>query len=304
MMHLGPSPSTAFSQAIRAPAPAQRPLCGDWELVDLAAMGQFSLVYRARPAGAAPEQKPAYAVKLLQPRWAANAQAIAALRREASLGLSLRSPHVVSVLSASVNSAPYYVVTPWLNGRTLLANLARWPWIPVHRALWIARQVATGLAAIHQRGWVHGDVKPDNILIAPEGHVTLLDLGFARRPGENAKHRECLLGTARYMAPETVSAHLPTDARSDLYSLGVVLYEMLAGRAPFAGDTAAQFIEQHKRYTPPRLELFAPHVPADVANLVHRLLAKEPLRRPHSAAELLERLATLEIEALCNWTAK
>ncbi len=231
--------------------------------------------------------------------------AVAALRREAGAAREVRSPHVVAVLEARVDAPPYYLVMPRLSGRTLAERCAAEPTsLPaasrappsIAGALGIARQVASGLAALHAAGRMHGDVKPSNLIIAPDGHVTLIDLGFARRIDDPADAEDCfVLGTVDYLAPEAVCSRLRSDVRSDLYSLGVVLFEMLAGRRPFLGATTAAVVQAHACEPPPRLRELNSSIPNDVAEVVASLLAKTPLRRPQSATEVVERLARLEI---------
>jgi len=147
---------------------------------------------------------------------------------------------------------------------------------------------------------IHGDVKPSNVFLSPDGHATLLDLGFARPIG--AAHclaDRCVLGTPSYMAPELLTSASTADIRSDVYSLGVVLYEMLAGRLPFDAADLGALVSQHRQGSLPRLEKLAPWLPADVVRLVSRMLAKDLLRRP-SPAELLRQLTAMEIAALAE----
>ncbi|MDZ7617260.1 MAG: serine/threonine-protein kinase, partial [Patescibacteria group bacterium] len=148
----------------------------------------------------------------------------------------------------------------------------------------------------HEQGWMHGDVKPANIMISPAGHATLLDLGFAKRRSEDASAAaRAVMGTCNYLAPEVLSSRIRADIRSDLYSLGVILFEALAGRLPFVARTMPELISQHQTLPPPDLKRLAPQTPDAVADLVRRLLAKEPLRRPQTPAELVEQLVELEI---------
>ena len=269
---------------------------GSWELVRLAAEGSLAHVYQARPAGASAECEPAYAVKILRPPWQVDARAVALFRREAQVGQAVAHPHLVSVLAAHVTTPPYYLVMPWLDGATLAQQLRGKRPLPMPTILWIARQVAEGLAALHDAGWIHGDVKPANIIVSAEGHVTLLDLGFARRPEETGSAVDrCILGTVSYLAPETITSAFGTDIRSDIYSLGVVLFHLLSGRLPFEGRTLADLVEQHQQARPPALRRLLPDLPGEIAQLVHTMLAKEPLRRPQTPRELIDRLAELEI---------
>jgi len=163
-------------------------------------------------------------------------------------------------------------------------------------ALWMARQVVEALEALHAAGWMHGDVKPGNVFVSPEGHVTLLDLGFARRRDETGSAVDRLLtGTCNYMAPELITSALRADIRSDVYSLGVVLFELLAGRLPFTGESLAELATKHRQSRPPNLRRLAPHLPQAVVELVQQMLAKDPLRRPQTPRELIDRLVGLEI---------
>lgn len=279
----------------RMPTPLPRRV-GDWELLELAGGGTLTEVYRARPAGAAGDQPAAYAVKILRPEWQQDPRAIDVLRREALVGRTVAHPHLVSILAARTLRPPCLLVMPWLSGHTLL------DWLASHRprelpvVLWIARQVAEALDALHASGWMHADVKPSNVFLSPEGHVTLVDLGFARRPHEiGSVVDRCVVGTGSHIAPEMITSALRPDIRSDVYSLGVVLFEMLAGRLPYEGKDLAELVTQHKQARPPNLRRLVPHLPQEVVRLVHQMLAKEPLRRPQTPRELIERLVALEI---------
>jgi serine/threonine-protein kinase len=268
-----------------------------WELVNFAAEGGLAQIFRARPAGPQPNQPALYALKMLLPDWQNDAQAVRLLKREALVGQSVSHPHLIPILYASVQQSPRFVVMPWLEGATLEQRLAAGQRIDLPQVLWIARQMAEALDALHQAGWMHGDVKPSNIMLSPDGHATLLDLGFARRWDETGSAVDrCVLGTFHYIAPEFLTSAIRADIRSDIYSLGAVLYRILAGRLPFAGDDLADLASQHKQSLPPELRRIAPHLPAGVARLIHQMLSKDPLRRPQNPRELIEILARLEIE--------
>jgi serine/threonine-protein kinase len=203
---------------------------------------------------------------------------------------------LIAVLEAKLRRTPRFLVLPWLTGHTLAAALAAGAEPDLPAALWIARQTAEALAALDAAGWMHGDVKPSNIFISPEGHVTLLDLGFARRRGEEwAGGDRCVLGTGRYLAPECLSGGPGGDIRSDIYSLGAVLFELLSGRVPFPAAGMAELAAQHRQAAPPNLTRLVPRLPAAVSALVRRMVAKDPLRRPQSPEELLRQLVALEI---------
>ena len=267
-----------------------------WELVELASEGSMGQVFRARPGGSPADRPGAYAVKVLQPRWEHDAGAVDFFRRQATVSKEVSHPHLVSILAAGIRRPPYYVVMPWLAGSTLQDRLGLDRSIDLPHLLWIMRQVAEALEALHTAGWMHGDVKPGNIFVSPSGHVTLLDVGFARRVARigSAVDRP-VTGTGHYMAPELITSALRADIRSDIYSLGVVLFRSLVGRVPFDGDSLAEVASQHLRSRAPDLRHHAPHLPSGLVHLVRDMLAKEPLRRPRTPSELIDRLVTLEI---------
>jgi serine/threonine protein kinase len=292
----------AASAVVRRPDLAGVPgRVGQWELVRLVGEGSLTKVYRARPAGSPADRPAAYALKMLRPARQRDPQAIQLLRREALVGREVTHPHLIAVLAADLSRPPYFVVMPWLDGTTLARRLIDQPGLAPPVALWIARQVAEALDALHAAGWMHGDVKPTNIFLSPDGHVTLLDLGFARRPGEGGSAVErCVTGTSSYMAPEMITSAWGADTGCDVYSLGVVLFEMLSGRLPFAGSDLAELAAEHRQARPPDLRRLVPHLPGSVTRLVRQMLAKMPLRRPQTPEELIERLAALEIETFAE----
>ncbi|HVW36506.1 MAG TPA: serine/threonine-protein kinase [Pirellulales bacterium] len=293
---------TSSTPAARALVSAQ-PLgqIGPWRLVRQAAEGKLCRVYQAQPAEGAANRSAGYALKVLKEASQNDPAAIEVMRREAIVGRKVSHPHLISILSAHVGAAPYFVVMPWLAGATLAEMLAGGNRPPLPVALWIARQAAEALEALDAAGWMHADVKPSNLFVSPSGHVTLLDLGFARRPEETGSAVDrSVCGTVHYIAPEMVTSALRPDIRSDIYSLGVTLYELLAGRVPFDGPDLASLAEQHRQAEPPELRSIAPQLPLGVSRLVHSMLAKEPLRRPQTPRELVERLAALEIETFAE----
>lgn len=254
-------------------------------------------VYLARPADN-DATVGAYAVKSLRREWWTDARAIEMQRREAWVGQRVSCPHLAPVLSAGVSAPPYYTVTPKLDGQTAAQLLAanRKPTLPV--ALWIARQAAQALDSLWRAtGMIHSDVKPANLMVGPDGHTTLLDLGFCQTPTDARSWADRpVVGTLRYLAPERVTSATAIDVRSDLYSLGATLYELITGRPPHGGDSPAALINQHRTERPECLRSAAPSTPKPVASLVHRLLSKDPMRRPATAAEVVNELVPLEIE--------
>ncbi len=294
-----PVAGTAVPRAV--PVPPTLPAIGPWQLVRVLGEGRYARVHQARPTASPPERPADYAVKVLKPEYEADPEAIELIRREAYVGRRVSHPHVVSILSSGVSRPPYFVVMPHLEGMTLAALLQGEKSLTVAPALWIARQVSEALDALHTEGFLHADIKPGNIFVMPRGHTMLLDLGFARsmrQPGSVIDRP--LMATFSYAAPELFTSAVRADARSDVYSLGVTLFEMLTGRLPFDETDPAQLATAHLEQSPPNVRRLAPHVSSDVARLVGQMLAKEPLRRPQTAAEAVASLVRLEVETFAD----
>ena len=274
---------------------------GQWELVEFADQGSLAQIYRARPAGSPADRTANYAVKMLRPDWRDDPQAVRLLQREALVGQLVSHPHLAPVLASSVLDPPRLLVMPWLEGASLRARLDAGRQYDAAEALWIARQTAEALDALHAAGWIHGDVTPGNIHVSPTGHVMLIDLSFARRRQEvgSAANRP-IMGTCHYIAPEYLTSTLRGDIRSDIHSLGVVLFEMLSGRLPYPAADLAELATLQRQSAPPELARLAPHVPREVVRLIRQMIAKEPLRRPQSPRELIDRLVALEIGAFSS----
>jgi len=271
---------------------------GQWELLSREGIGSLSRVYRARPAGSPSDRPAAYAVKVLHRCWNSDPRALALFCREAQLGRTVAHPHLISILAAGLARPPYYLVMPWLEGRTLRRLLDDGTLLDLPVALWIARQTAEALEALAAAGWRHGDLKPSNLFVSSEGHVTVLDLGLARRADESDSVLDhCVAGTCHYLAPETITSTLASDIRSDIYSLGAVLFEMLTGRLPFSGRSLAAIVRQHREAPMPNLRRLVPGLPSGVVRLVHQMVSKEPLRRPQTPRELIDRLFRLEVQS-------
>jgi serine/threonine-protein kinase len=214
------------------------------------------------------------------------------------VGRKVSHPHLLPVLSAGVEQPPFYTVSPKLEGRSLARILDQQRRLPLAITLWITRQVAEALDALHTTArMIHSDVKPSNIVVAPDGHATLVDLGFVHTPGES-RHWSTrpVYGTLNYLAPEALTSSLAASPQSDVYSLGVSLYEIITGGVPFVGRDAEHLIRQHREAKPDCIMSRRPDTPKAVASLVHRMLAKDPMRRPESAAAVAEELVRLEID--------
>jgi eukaryotic-like serine/threonine-protein kinase len=237
------------------------------------------------------------AVKVLKPELAASLGAERFLR-EIETTANLRHPHILPLYdSGEIGGALYYVM-PLVEGESLRDRLAREGQLPLDDAIGIAREVAGALAYAHARGVVHRDIKPENILLE-SGHAVVTDFGIAR--AVRAAGRESLtgagvsLGTPVYMSPEQAAGEREIDGRSDLYSLGCVLYEMLAGQPPFTGPTAPSIIRQHMVTEPRPIASLRPVVPAFVAAALERALAKNPEDRFDLVSKFGDALSPLEV---------
>lgn len=272
---------------------------GSWQLARMIGEGSFTRLYTARPADGPQNQAPGYVVKVLRKEWWRDPQAIEMQRREAWVGSRVSHPNLLPVLSSSVQEPPFYFVTPKLGGLPLSEWIRQQERLSIPFALWVARQVADGLAALHEMaGMIHCDVKPDNIFVSPSGHATLLDFGFAQAPSEMSHwSSRPIAGTLAYIAPEMLTSALAAAPQSDLYSLGVTMYEMLAGQRPWETNDTSELVTLHREVRPTDIRMLRPDTPEPVATLIHALLAKDPLRRPHSARELASRLVRLEIRS-------
>jgi len=295
-----PTPTVrANFAATQSPAPHKAVgRIGPWQLVRLLSESELARVYLARPADAAGDQPATYALKVLRREWWRDPQAIEMQRRAAWIGRKVSHPHLLPVLSANIGQAPFFFVAPHLAGSSLATILQQGKRLPLPVTLWIARQIFEALAALHESAhMIHADVKPSNIVVSPDGHATLIDLGFAHTPTESQHwSSRPVVGTLSYIAPEVVTSSLAAEVSSDLYSLGVTLYEMIAGKLPFAASAPDQLIRLHRESKPECIRHLVPQLPKSVASLVHRLLAKDPLRRPSSAATVVDELMRLEIE--------
>jgi serine/threonine protein kinase len=266
-----------------------------FELLTRLGGGLLTSVYAARDLAAdAP-----CAVKVIREDWEDQATAVKLLQREARACLAVRHRHLVALRQAHVTVAPFFLVMELLPGESLRRRMRRDYRLEAATAVWVARQTAEALAALHRAGFVHGDVKPDNSRLLGNGNAILLDLGFAHRPGENAAilRQGYVLGTVDYLAPELCTSAPADDAGSDLFSLGVMLFEMLTGQLPYPAGSIDQTIRRHETERPADLRRLAPELPAALAQLVNRLLARDPADRPRAQA-VVTQLIGLEIAAL------
>jgi serine/threonine-protein kinase len=230
------------------------------------------------------------AVKVLSPQFAGDEQFVARFRREAQAAAALNHPNIVSVYDTGSQGDVHYIVMEYVEGRTLRDVIRQeGPLLP-ERASEIAEAVSSALAAAHEAGLVHRDIKPGNIMITRDGEVKVMDFGIARTStGDTLTQTASILGTASYLSPEQAQGE-SVDARSDIYSLGCVLYEMLTARAPFSGDSPVAIAYKHVRESPVPPARLNPDVPPSLESVVMKCMAKNPVNRYQSAEELREDL--------------
>ena len=264
----------------------KRVLAGRYELESVIGQGGMARVFK----GADTVLNRTVAIKVLSPQFANDEQFVARFRREAQAAAALNHPNIVSVYDTGSQGDVHYIVMEYVEGRTLRDVIkGEGPLLP-ERAIEIAEAVCSALSAAHEGGLVHRDIKPGNIMITRDGEVKVMDFGIARTStGDTLTQTASILGTASYLSPEQAQGE-SVDARSDIYSLGCVEYEMLTARAPFTGDSPVTIAYKHVREDPVPPSRVNPDVTPQVEATVMKCMAKNPANRYQSAEELRQDL--------------
>ncbi|HEX2096632.1 MAG TPA: protein kinase [Solirubrobacterales bacterium] len=269
-------------------------LSGRYRLEAKLGSGGMSTVYLARDGTL---DRPV-AVKVMHREMSEQEDQLQRFRQEARAVAKLSHPNVVSVIDAGEDGGHPYIVFEYVKGETLKQRIKREGALETQDAIAYAIEVARGLGVAHARNMVHRDIKPQNVLIDEEGRAKLTDFGISRQleqDGVTATGR--VLGTTDYVAPEQAMGK-PVDPRSDIYSLGVVLYEMLVGQVPFSADSQVGVAMKHVNEELPDVQRRRPEVSAAVALVVERATTKDPAERYQTVAEMVDDLETaLEVEA-------
>jgi serine/threonine-protein kinase len=233
------------------------------------------------------------AIKILNDRHANDEQFVERFRREAKNAAALSHPNVVAIYDRGDAEGTYYIAMEYLDGRSLKELIISRGPAPVNVAIEYARQILSALRVAHRHGIVHRDIKPHNVLVDSEGRVKVTDFGIARAGTSQMTEAGSIVGTAQYLSPEQARGS-GVDQRSDLYSLGIVLYELLTGTVPFNGDTPVEIAMKHLSQTPDPPSVTRPDLPREIDLVVTRALAKDPDDRYQSAEEMdadLDRVA-------------
>jgi predicted Ser/Thr protein kinase len=264
---------------------------GGYRVLKLLGQGGMGAVYLAED----PQLERMVALKVMRPELAANPDARQRFLREAKATAKLKDDHIVAIYQVGEHKGLPFLAMEYLRGESLEQWLSRGKNLTVGQLLRVARDITRGLAAAHAKGLIHRDIKPANLwLEAPQGRVKILDFGLARGDKDDMHITQTgtILGTPAYMSPEQSRGEL-ADARSDLFSLGCILYRLCTGRLPFSGPTVMSILVSLATKNPVPVAEVNPQIPSELAELAMRLLAKPREERPASAQAVLQEIQTL-----------
>jgi serine/threonine protein kinase len=234
------------------------------------------------------------ALKLLKPEIASDEETIERFRNELKYARKIAHRNVCRMFDLGEEQGTHYITMEYVSGEDLKSELIRMGPLSAGKAISIAKQVCEGLAEAHRLGVVHRDLKPQNIMIDRKGNAKIMDFGIARSlRGKGITAAGVMIGTPEYMSPEQVEGK-EADQRADIYSLGIILYEMLTGRVPFEGDTPFSVAYKQKNEAPSDPKKFNPQIPDGLCQLVLRCMEKEREKRYQSAEEISSELSKIE----------
>ena len=253
-----------------------------YEIVEILGEGGMAFVYKARDK----QLQRDVAIKTLKPNYVNQEKFVDRFRREAQTAANLNHPNIVQIFDWGIEDEPYFVME-YIEGNTLTSIISGNRTVGLNDILYIGSQVANGLKEAHKHGLVHRDIKPGNIMITPDGKVKVTDFGIVSLQNEESDITKtgAVLGTASYISPEQAQGK-PVSFESDLYSLGTVLYELIAGKPPFTGDSPIATATKHLTDKPEKLSNFRKDIPKPLENAILKLLEKRPSDRFKSAEDL------------------
>ena len=253
-----------------------------YEIVEILGEGGMAFVYKARDK----QLQRDVAIKTLKPNYVNQEKFVDRFRREAQTAANLNHPNIVQIFDWGIEDEPYFVME-YIEGNTLTSIISGNRTVGLNDILYIGSQVANGLKEAHKRGLVHRDIKPGNIMITPDGKVKVTDFGIVSLQNEESDITKtgAVLGTASYISPEQAQGK-PVSFESDLYSLGTVLYELIAGKPPFTGDSPIATATKHLTDKPEKLSNYRKDIPKALENAILKLLEKRPTDRFKSAEDL------------------
>lgn len=272
---------------------------GGYHVIRRLGRGGMAEVYLARQESL----KRNVALKVLKPELAKDSSYIERFEREAQSAAKLVQANIVGVYEVGEVDGLHYIAQEYILGRNLREYLARNGAVKPVMAVNVLRQVALALQKADEHNVTHRDIKPENIMLSPSGEVKVADFGLARVNDETDKHLTQIgitMGTPLYMSPEQVEGY-PADIRSDIYSLGVSAYHMLAGEPPFDGENAMAIAVKHVKDEPESLAAVRPDLPIELVELVEKMMAKSPDARPQTAGALLKAIKAIKLETDQDW---